>query len=296
MNSEVPMKVFHSFRAGRSRTRATVLSLVTMAIGACQAPTVQCEAPTIEHADLDDTPWDAGRWLARCLEQEPSCVRVPRPPSESRPTQTAASRPVLRQARGRNGLVQVQVDLGQGFEDLTSFGRVQEIHEAEVSPDGRWLLVWHHELPPRKLTVYVLPDKTVAADFAPGYGGSLGWTAANEILHYWGCGTECTSYALYRHDGEQVLGGVATAMDLSPGGDLLVEFPVSSSISQAFTVRDLASHDVVFSRRGVDYGLWVKKLEWQVEDRLSVTWGMPEDRRTCVEAFEFSMGERALSR
>jgi hypothetical protein len=96
--------------------------------------------------------------------------------------------------------------------NLTRFSRPQVIFEFAASADGRWAYVWHHERPPRVLSIYDVQSMELVCSFSPGAGGSLLWTPANTILHWWGGGTDCRIYAIYNVRGKTLCGGIAGAV------------------------------------------------------------------------------------
>lgn len=96
------------------------------------------------------------------------------------------------------------------------FAGPQQICDAQESPSGNYLLVWHCDRPPRKLKIFRLTDGALLADFAPGYGGDLRWTLGDKVLHSWGSGTGCQNIRVYDVAGgllhhESVTGHVLTS-------------------------------------------------------------------------------------
>ena len=65
--------------------------------------------------------------------------------------------------------------------NVTQFTRPQHIYKARVSPNDRYLFVWHMDYSPRKVSIYDLSSKQRISTFKPGAGGSLGWADHNLI-------------------------------------------------------------------------------------------------------------------
>ncbi|HVY48837.1 MAG TPA: hypothetical protein VHB21_23270, partial [Minicystis sp.] len=139
------------------------------------------------------------------------------------PSSAAARRPRLDLVPRLWGTGEVRLVDASGAHRLERFTEPQAIVGTEISPDGRRAYVWHlGARPPRRLSVYDLASRTRLADFAPGFGGELHFTPAGNLVHTWGCGSNCHGYALYDASGRTLFRGVTAGAEVSPARRYLV--------------------------------------------------------------------------
>lgn len=119
------------------------------------------------------------------------------------------------------------------------FGAGHQIYAAEESPSGCYLLVWHMDRSPRRLTIYRLTDNAEVSDFVPGYGGDLQWTRGDKILHEWGAGTGVKNICVYDVTGAVVHSDSVTGAILTDRGYYLV-FPTTDVAAD----KSLSKYDV----------------------------------------------------
>ena len=132
---------------------------------------------------------------------------------------------------GKLPVIRVVRDGKQVFE--YRFETEQHIYASKVSPSGYYLLIWHMDYPPIRLKIFRIDDGKMLADFVPGFGGQLQWTFGDKILHYWGCGTNCQSLAVYDITGGTVYSDAVSGLLITSRGYYVVyptvmptEFPV----------------------------------------------------------------------
>lgn len=161
--------------------------------------------------------------------------------------------------------------------NLTRFSRPQVIFEFAASADGRWAYVWHHERPPRVLSIYDLQSMELVCSFSPGAGGSLLWTPANTILHWWGGGTDCRIYAIYNVRGKTLCGGIAGAVEVSPDQNYLATFPTGPYADEPLVIQDLRTLEVVYTSKGKADVRTVEEYAWR-EAGLQIQYTDSKDR------------------
>ncbi len=162
-----------------------------------------------------------------------------------RPT-TGAQAP-LRRTRTKRWIEDVEVLVAGTWRNATRFTDPNEIEFAAVAPSGARLAVWHK--PTRhclQLALYELPSLRLVQRFAPGYGGSLEWTAYDTLLHQWGAGSGCSDYAIYDSNGEELSGGVRTGWALTPSRTHLLLYPSGSCDYRTIRALDLATGRCVY--------------------------------------------------
>lgn len=166
---------------------------------------------------------------------------------------------------------------------VTRFRNPHHIFEYGTSSDGRYLLVWHMDFSPRRVSVYDLRrGGRRISRFEPGAGGSFCWNSQHNIVHVSGCGSGCRICKVYRRDGKVLfeLGGLG--MDVSPSGRYLAHFSSSSLGDQEIAIYDL--HETRDgSGRIATTPIWivgsvggVDRIDWLQEHSVTVDYVDPE--------------------
>jgi hypothetical protein len=114
-------------------------------------------------------------------------------------------------------------------QNVTQFTNPHHIYSAEVSPSGNYLLVWHMDYTPRKVSVYELPSLERVAHFEPGAGGQLQWGDYDLLYHAFGAGTNAAPFYVYNVAGETLWGGCPTGRRLDASGRYVIIFPSLSA-------------------------------------------------------------------
>jgi hypothetical protein len=128
----------------------------------------------------------------------------------------------------------------RGWMNVTRFKNPHHIFEYGTSPDGRYLLVWHMDFSPRRMSVYDLHRGGARiARFEAEAGGSFCWNAQNHIVHVSGCGSSCEICKVYSREGRVLFWLGDRVMDVSPSGRYLATFPVAWVGHQEIAVYDL---------------------------------------------------------
>lgn len=151
----------------------------------------------------------------------------------------ARAKPRLTLVRRLWGTGEVLYFDGKRGRVLERFPEPQSVHESAISPSGRLALVWHRAKGPLVLSIYDLRTRQRIARFRPGYGGELRFTPGDLLVHHWGCGTNCASFAVYDARGRTKLGGVVSGLEVSADASLLATFPSLPASDEAVVVYDL---------------------------------------------------------
>lgn len=173
----------------------------------------------------------------------------------------------LRVVKSAGGGEDVEVFLGGKWAGLTRFPRPQILFARQKSPDGKYVLVWHHENPPRVLSIYELSSAKLVHSFVPGHGGMLQWTPGNAILHKWN-GVTAAEYAIYDVKGKVLLDGSASGLSISPDGKYLAAYPASPGAKEPLTILDLSGLATVYNSKGKADISFVDELEWKKDSVL----------------------------
>ena len=128
---------------------------------------------------------------------------------------------------------------------MTAFDRPQHIYAADVSPNDRYLLVWHMEYPPRKVSIYDIKTSQRVGHFEPGYGGRLRWAAHDLLYHHWAAGTNTAIWAVYSLDGSKQWGGFTSGAALDSSGRYVFVFPTLSVAKKEILVTDVRNGNVL---------------------------------------------------
>lgn len=201
------------------------------------------------------------------------------------PGQTASSRLELVMRLWAVG--EVRVVEGARSRTLERFATPQQVQAAEISPDHRRAFVWHHgDRPPLHLSIYDLERTAKLVEFSPGFGGELHFTPRSNIIHTWGCGSNCHSFAVYDVQGRTVVNGVSAGIEVSADQKLLLTFPSFIGASEPIALYDLDTGKQTFSSDAVLKGLFVvDAINWLRDGRIEVSFTAEDgaERRLILE-------------
>ena len=159
---------------------------------------------------------------------------------------------------------------------VTRFKNPQHIYDYAASPDERYLLIWHMDFSPRKVSVYDLEGGRPIGRFQPGHGGDLCWNSRNQIVHFFGCGSGCLGFSIYHREGRLLFQLYGGGMDLSPSGRYLTTFPVSFVPPRQISIYDLYDlrNDSGFTTAApisrVEGVGAVDKIDWLQEQKIRI--------------------------
>jgi hypothetical protein len=138
------------------------------------------------------------------------------------------------------GIGEVRVQLVDGSRTLERFATPHRVEATEISADEALAFVWHQgDRPPLRLSIYDLRARTRLAEFAPGFGGDLHFTPRGKIIHTWGCGSNCHSFAIYDRHGKTLQDGGASGLEVSPERGSMLAFPSFIGAQDLITLYDL---------------------------------------------------------
>jgi len=157
-----------------------------------------------------------------------------------------------------------------GNKNLTGFTHPHEIVKYQTSPNGKWAFIWHYDYPPMKLRIYNMQKDKLIKDFEPGYGGGLRWTAYNDLVHSWGCGSSCTMMAIYDIQGRTIFSGVYNKIDFSPGNKYMATFPMIFGPDPFIYIYDLKDLKQVYKSSKDDNYEMLFNIEWEGDETLNV--------------------------
>jgi len=138
------------------------------------------------------------------------------------------------------------------------------VQATEVSPDGHWAFVWYYTArPPLQLSIYDLRTMRRTARFAPSRGGEMHFTPGGNIVHDWGCGTNCAVFALYDVLGKKLLTVGSSGIDISPTRRFALTAPSLFAADEPVVVYDLDAGRKVYTG-GLPRGdsLVLDKVRW----------------------------------
>ena len=173
----------------------------------------------------------------------PEATDHPRPPG---PLRKSYVEPKIRFSTG--SITDVFVD----DRNITTFSHREHIYSALSSPDGRYLLVWHMDYPPRKVSIYDLDAKIKLSTFEPGAGGEIRWAANNLIFHQFSAGTNTAIFSVYTVNGKRLWGGFSSGAELCESGMYVLVYPTVSGTKEDILVADIRNGDVLGKARPPD--------------------------------------------
>lgn len=177
------------------------------------------------------------------------------------------------------GIGEVRVVHGSKSRALERFSTPHEVKAVEISPDQRLAFVWHSgERPSLRLSIYDLQRETRLVEFSPGFGGELHFTPHGNIVHTWGCGSNCHSFRVYDAHGRVVVDGGSAGVEVSPDRTSLLTFPSFIGAGEPLGMYDLETGKHTVAWRAPRNGLFVvDSIAWRsagvVEVRVTTSTG-----------------------
>ncbi len=95
--------------------------------------------------------------------------------------------------------------------NITKFKPWVEIKDLQISSNNNYVFFrYKPKGKAYKLVCYELNTLNKIAEITPGYGGTFKWNKQNQILHTWGCGTNCANLRVYNTQLEDVFYSFST--------------------------------------------------------------------------------------
>lgn len=123
--------------------------------------------------------------------------------------------------------------------NVTHFKAWEEVKTLEISPDGKYFFFRHKadKGGAYRLTLYNLETLTQMAEIVPGFGGDFEWNHLNQILHGWGCGTNCANFRVYDLKLKEVFFTLSSGgFEMNPKKDILIQMGM---LGREFWIYDL---------------------------------------------------------
>lgn len=163
------------------------------------------------------------------------------------PAQAAGAK--LRLVKRLWGTGEVRLVEGGRERPLERYREPISVVATEISPDGRWAFVWHSPArPPLQLAIYDLRTMRRTARFAPGFGGEMHFTPGGNLVHRWGCGTNCAQLAVYDVHGKTLLSTGGSGVEVSPTQRFAVTGPSLFAAEEPAVIYDLDAGRSVYKR------------------------------------------------
>lgn len=163
------------------------------------------------------------------------------------------------------GIGEVRIVHAGRSRTLERFSTPHDVKAAEISPNQKLAFVWHSgERPPLRLSIYDLERETRLVEFSPGFGGELHFTPRGNIVHTWGCGSNCHSFKVYDARGREIVGAVTAGLELSPDRTSLLTFPSFIGAGEPLGLYDLETGKYTAAWRAPGDGLFVvDSIAWK---------------------------------
>lgn len=82
--------------------------------------------------------------------------------------------------------------------NLTQFEQWVNLTDLKINPDSTFFFYrYKRKGKSYRLVTYEFKSLKKLSEIVPGYGGDFEWNLNNQILHSWGCGTNCTNLRIY---------------------------------------------------------------------------------------------------
>jgi len=148
---------------------------------------------------------------------------------------------------------------------------VGEAIKGQLSPDGRFFLVWPALGGAPVIEIYdgqrsqvlhrIAVDEAVAMRISASHAR---WTAGNHVLLSWGSGTNAANAVLYASDGSRLFDVVASALAVSPSVRYLALYPTLLADEPIIEVYDLSTGSMVVRKTASEDTAWaVQAVEWE---------------------------------
>lgn len=126
--------------------------------------------------------------------------------------------------------------------NITMFRPWEEIEKVLLSPDDHYMMVRHKPQLGRSylLSVYDLKTLRLIKRIAPGYGGGLNWNNRHQIIHQWGCGTNCGNFRIYDLQLNELFFTFSTGgFLLSPEKNFLIQYSMIGNRICVYNLKQL---------------------------------------------------------
>ena len=99
-----------------------------------------------------------------------------------------------------------------------------------------------------EISVFDVMTKSLKVSIFPGYGGILNWTANNNILHEWGCGSECVNFKIYDSNLNVIANGSGSGFTELIDQDIIISLPYKYIDKGKFKIFSLTTGKMIFEK------------------------------------------------
>ncbi len=130
--------------------------------------------------------------------------------------------------------------------NLTKFNQWQEIVDFALSPDSVYCFIRHKpnvKNTSYRLALYHIKTKKLVKEIVPGFGGDFVWNNHHQIIHSWGCGTNCANLRVYNLQLEVIFSTLSEGgFKFSPEKNFVVQLNMSGAKLWVFDLKSLKKH------------------------------------------------------
>ncbi len=175
----------------------------------------------------------------------------------------------------KNHIGNVFVLKGNKWQNLTRFSSPHHIYAYGRAYDWKYAFVWNEVYPPRVLAIYDLQTMELVKNVLLGFGGDVKWNQENNIIHVYGCGSDCMVARLLTIGGETLFKISGPQIDISPSGRYLLLSTINWVGQQNAELYDLFRKDLVIRKKPLLIINAVGDLDsinWNDERRMTITY------------------------
>ena len=126
--------------------------------------------------------------------------------------------------------------------NLTNFAQWENIEDLKISFDKKYFFFRHKPAKGKsyRLALYNFKNLNKFVEMTPGFGGVFEWNGLNQIIHTWGCGTNCTNLRIYDINLKKIFFSLSSGgFKLSPKKDIVIQYSMRGNKFWLFDLRTL---------------------------------------------------------
>lgn len=207
---------------------------------------------------------------------------------------------------GQNKSVNIQFHHGAYYDvfvqqegkkiNLTRFKSWERIKDLKVSPDKKYFFFRHKadKGGAFRMTMYDFKSLKKIAEIVPGFGGDFEWNSQNQILHSWGCGTNCSNLRVYNSKLKEIFYTLSTGgFEYSPQKNVIVQMSMNLKKFWVFDLGNLNNGSVKgfqdtlgFTSQGERFYLWSLKFADDYTFQI-----YPPENSTSTEVLKYDLNQ-----
>jgi hypothetical protein len=148
--------------------------------------------------------------------------------------------------------------------NITNFKPYETIRDYQLSLDNNYLFVWHRPDKQRalKLSTYDVNTFKKIAIIKPGFGGKIHWNSQNQLVHDWGCGTNCHQIQVYDLQLNTILSiGTTGGYKFNDSKDIVVTFTMDGTELELYNLRSIKDYYTNTNTWQTTEGYHIKKYK-----------------------------------